>query len=87
MKIDVDKTDVDEDGDNIEVVYVKGTGGWDRETHLEFPDLKKGEYYVYVELDWNANTSETNFCVTCYGASKSTFTRDEKALFTKEMVL
>lgn len=87
MKIDTSKTDVDEDGDNLEVEYIQGNAGWDRETHLEFPDLKKGEYYVYVELDWNANTSETNFCVTCYGASKSTFTRDEKALYSKEMVL
>ena len=87
MKIDVDKTDVDDDGDNLEVDYIAGGGGDDRETHLEFPNLKKGEYYVYVEIDWHANTSETNFCVTCYGASKSAFTRDEKALFPKEMVL
>jgi len=49
--------------------------------------LKKGEYYVYVELDWNKNTEDTKFCVTCYGASNSAFVRDEKDLYTKEMVL
>jgi len=87
MKIDTEKTDVDEDGDNLEVDYMAGGAGDDRETHLEFPNLQKGEYYVYVELDWHANTTETSFCVTCYGAAESTFTRDEKALYTKEMVL
>ena len=87
MKIDIDKTDVDEDGDNLEVDYIKGDQSWDRDTHLECPMLKKGEYYVYVELDWNKNTEDTKFCATCYGASNSAFVRDEKALFTKEMVL
>lgn len=35
MKIDTDKTDVDEDGDNLEVDYIKGDQSWDRDTHLE----------------------------------------------------
>jgi len=87
MKIDTDKTDIDEDGDNLEVEYIAGTQGWERETHIEINDLKKGEYYVYVELDWNQNTTETNFAVTCYGKSNSTFTREERALFTQQMVL
>lgn len=49
--------------------------------------LQKGEYYVYVELDWTESSIENNFAVTCYGASNSTFLRDEKMLFTKQMVL
>jgi len=83
MKIDTDKTDVDEDGDKFEVEYIAGEASWDRETHLEL-NLKEGEYYVFVELDWLPTTTDTFFCVTCYGKSQSTFTRDEKAIFTKE---
>jgi hypothetical protein len=56
MKIDVEKTDVDEDGDNLEVEYIAGTQSWDRETHIEIDNMKKGEYYVFVEMDWNKNT-------------------------------
>lgn len=87
MKIDLDKTDIDEDGDNLEVEYIAGMQSWDRETHIENENLTKGEYYVFVQMDWNANTDETNFVVTCYGSSNSTFLRDEKALYTKEQVL
>jgi hypothetical protein len=83
MKIDLEKTDADEDGDNLEVEYIQGAQSWDRETHIENEHLAKGEYYVFVEMDWNANTDDTNFVVTCYGFSDSTFLRDEKSLFTK----
>ena len=87
LKIDTDKTDIDNDGDNLEIDYVAGTQSWDRDTHIEVDDLEKGEYYVYVELDWNENTTETNFVATCYGCSKSVYTRNEKALYPKELVL
>lgn len=49
--------------------------------------LRRGEYYVYVEIDWAETTSENQFAVTCYGSSNSAFLRDEKILFSKEMVL
>ena len=49
--------------------------------------LRKGEYYVYVEIDWAETSPENQFAVTCYGASNSTFLRDEKLLFSKELVL
>lgn len=39
MKIDLEKTDLDEDGDNLEVLYINGDASWDRETHLEFAHL------------------------------------------------
>jgi hypothetical protein len=87
IQIDVEKSDVDEDGDNLEVEYIKGDAGWNRDTHLECENLKKGEYYVYVELDWTEGSIENSFAVTCYGSSNSTFLRDEKMLYTKEMVL
>ena len=87
LKIDTELEDLDDDGDNLEVEYIAGNQSWDLETHIEIDDLKKGEYYVYVELDWEKNTTETMFVATCYGASKTSFTRDEKALYSKEQVL
>ena len=69
--------------DNLEIKYLQGTASFDRETHIIFETLDKGEYYVYVEMDWNETTEDTDFVVTCYGASKSFYLRDEKSLFTK----
>lgn len=53
MKIDLDKTDIFDDGDNLDVIYVKGDQGMDRDTNIEIGFLMRGEYYVYVEFDWN----------------------------------
>ena len=69
--------------EELEIKYLLGTASWDRETHHIFPHLTKGEYYVYIEMDWNETTEDTDMCVTCYGASKSFFLRDEKNLFNK----
>jgi len=72
---------------DIKLSYVQGVSGWDRETHAMFENLEKGDYYVYVEIDWNANTEDTEFCVTCYGATRTFFLRDEKSLFDKNALL
>ena len=64
MKIDLERNDIDNDGDNLEVDYVAGTCSQNRDTHLEV-NLEEGEYYVYCELDWCAD--ETSFVVTTYG--------------------
>jgi hypothetical protein len=77
MKIDEDSDDLEK----LQVKYLKGCSGWDREVHCQFDNLTKGEYYVYVEMDWPENTEITDFCVSCYGASKTFFLRDEKSLF------
>lgn len=66
---------------------MKGGQGWDRESHAHFDHLPRGEYFVYVELDWNESTQDTEFCVTCYGASRTFFLRDEKSLFEKTKIL
>ena len=81
---------IEEDSDdlaNLKLKYIKGCSGWDREVHLQVDNLLKGEYYVYVEVDWNEGSEETDFCVTCYGSSKSFFLRDENSLFEKEKFL
>jgi len=77
---------IEEDSDSLDKLklkYLKGTSGWDRETFCQFDNLDKGEYFVYVEMDWNESTEDTDFCVTCYGASKTFYLRDEKSLFQK----
>lgn len=67
MKIDLDKTDYFDDGDNLDVIYIKGDMSFERDTNVEIGYLMRGEYYVYVELDWNEKVQDTNFCVSCYG--------------------
>ena len=83
LKIDQDSDDLE----SLKFTYLKGAQGWERETHCQFDKLTKGEYYVYVEMDWNDSTEDTDFCCTCYGASKTFYLRDEKSLFEKDALL
>lgn len=39
LKIDTELTDIDNDGDNLEVMYIAGNQSWDRETHIECANL------------------------------------------------
>ena len=81
---------VEKDGNSLEeleIKYIQGVSGWDRETHVMVENLDKGEYLIYVEMDWNQNTEDQEFCVTCYGASRTFFMRDEKTLFDKNELL
>jgi hypothetical protein len=66
---------------------MQGAQGWDRETYIHFTELPRGEYLIYVELDWNESTVDPEFCVTCYGASRTFFLRDEKSLFDQIKIL
>ena len=50
-------------------------------------NLEKGEYLVYIEMDWNESTEDNEFCSTCYGASRTFYLRDEKSLFDKNDIL
>ena len=83
MKIEEDSESLD----GLSVKYMKGVSGWDRESHAQFDHLPKGEYFVYCEIDWDENTEDTEFCVTCYGAGRSFYLRDEKSLFDKTQLL
>lgn len=81
---------IEKDSDNIgdlQVKYIQGGSGWERESHLMFDNLSKGEYFVFVEIDWNESTEDTDFCVTCYGASRTFYLRDEKSLYEKGELL
>ena len=81
---------INKDGENLddlELVFEKSLAGWDRDTHMHLEHLTKGEYYLYAELDWQEDIEDkdktNDFCLTCYGHSKSFFLRDEKTLFDK----
>jgi hypothetical protein len=52
MKIEQDAENIEE----LQVRYMKGGQGWDRETHTHFQNLPRGDYFVFVELDWDENT-------------------------------
>ena len=69
----------------MKIKYIKGIAGWERDTHCEISNLEPGQYYVYVEVDWLEENivEDTEFCVTCYSAAQTLFTRDEKNLHEK----
>ncbi len=43
----------DSDNDMIDLDYIKGGTGYERDTYVEIPNLQKGEYWVLVKIDWN----------------------------------
>jgi hypothetical protein len=81
---------IEKDSDNhkdLELKYIKATANQDRETHINIENIEKGEYFVYIEMDWNENTEDTEFCSTCYGSSRTFYLRDEKSLYDKNEIL
>lgn len=46
-----------------------------RDTYLECDNLEEGEYFLYIEIDWQTESAAANhnFCITSYGVSKLTF--------------
>jgi hypothetical protein len=71
----------EEEHENRVVKYVTGKQGWERDTWVECNDMEPGEYYFYVEFDWQKAQEHTEFAVSIYGESQSFFLRDEKSLF------
>lgn len=72
---------------SLKLKYIAAAGNQDRETHINVQTLEKGEYFVFIEIDWNESTEDTEFCATCYGASRTFYLRDEKTLFAKNDLL
>lgn len=84
-KIDLENTNIDEDGEDIQLEYLKGNKSFQsRDTHIEIENLEPGEYYLYVEFDWQEATTDTKFVVTFYGESEADFLRDEMLLFPRK---
>ena len=61
------------------LIYKNGKQGYMRDTWEEYEKLESGEYYMYVEFDWKADSEHTEFCVSYYGHSNAYFLRDEAA--------
>jgi len=54
-----------------------GAQGFNRDTWKEFLNLKKGEYYIFIEMDWEKNHGVFEMTLSAYGASQVYFLRDE----------
>jgi hypothetical protein len=68
----------------IDATYIGAKMGQDRDLNLEIIEtLSPGDYYVYVEIDWNELTVDPNFVLNYYGTAKVTFKKDEKELYSK----
>ena len=69
------------------VVYVKGAKDLkERDVYLHCADLEEGEYFLFTEVDWVSSTVDTDYTVTCYGASGAAF-QDESDTYARVPVL
>lgn len=61
----------------------------ERDSYVELGSLEQGTYYVFVEMDWDDNTTSDNrsFNVTCYGQGQTIFKTDDALLYEKHSVL
>ena len=68
----------------IDATYIGAKMGVERDLNIEINEtLSPGEYYVFIEIDWNELTVDPNFVLNYYGTSKVTFLKDEKDLYSK----
>ena len=58
-----------------EIEFLEGTKGYqERDTYIELKKLRKGKYYIFVEIDWDNWTQHKkyrNFSLNCYGAGET----------------
>ncbi len=66
------------DDDEAEYEYMGGVQKAERDVWKQFEDLPAGDYFVYVEIDWNGTYEMTDFCVSSYAEHQIYFVRDEK---------
>lgn len=78
VRLIVAKIENPDEEDKI-LTYKNGKMGQDRDIWEEYENLEAGHYYMYVEFDWPDNVQHTEFSVSCYGATKAIFLRDEKS--------
>ena len=55
---------------NLELEYVEGTMGKERDMHLELENLEAGEYFVFSEVENKEFGSLGKYVVSAYGASQ-----------------
>jgi hypothetical protein len=87
VRLIVAKIEDDNDKEHLQLRYLNGKMGWDRDTWEVYEHLEEGQYYCFVEFDWPAKSEIHDFCVSCYGESKAVFIRDEKSMYEKQDIL
>lgn len=68
------------------VEFIRGDKGFmQRDTYIELENLKKGSYYIYIDMDIDPNTfiSQPEIYVNSYGQANVTF-NIETELYKKE---
>lgn len=53
----------------------------DRDTYIEIPNMEKGYYWLYIDMEWQPETfrwlkKDLSFSVNCYGISEAEFSKD-----------
>ena len=71
------------------LVYVQGTQAPEsRDTYMECSNLKKGVYFVFVQMDWftspNPHFEDSQFiAVNCYGKGHTSILSDFSNVYSK----
>ena len=66
---------------NGDLRYIDSKGERTRDSAMTFDKLEVGEYYLYVEIDWNDNTLEREFVISTYGVEDVFFVGDYNERF------
>jgi hypothetical protein len=56
---------------------------------MEFPSFEPGTYYMYADIDWDSQSTQSisrDFCVNCYGPPVE-FLGDESSNFEKNTAM
>ena len=53
----------------------------DRDTYIEVPNLEKGYYWIYIDMEWQPSSykwlkKDLSFSVNCYGVGEVEFSKD-----------
>jgi len=85
FKINEEETITDSFGQPlIDATYIGAKMGEERDLNIEIDEpLAPGDYFVFVEIDWNDLTVDLNFVLNYYGTAKVTFKKDEKDTYSK----
>lgn len=57
--------------------YFESSGSANRDTVVHCANLKQGEYFMYVEMDWETDLAENEFVVSSYGVEECIFLCDD----------
>ena len=59
--------------------FIKGVGGQKRDEYIELNDLEAGEYFVFVQMEWDESSTcleKKEISISCYGQGDVTFSNE-----------